>query len=173
MQRQRSQTQTLSHGLYCIIYWYSGKDRAIKTNQISGFQRLEMIGGNYLQMGHMGSFVGDRNILSQWDVDVLVPIPVWEKGFPIPKAIFRTPAVYHSIQLNSDTIWSYAEIPQVKGLLLKTTLPHLLPPKHTLDASHKPRCYLYFWLTGHKSEVPKMPSLGLIHLLNKAGHRTF
>ena len=104
---------------------------------------------------------------------VLVPIPVWEKGFPIPKAIFRTPAVYHSIQLNSDTIWSYAEIPQVKGLLLETTFPHLLPPKHTLDASHKPRCYLYFWLTGHKSEVPKMPSLGLIHLLNKAGHRTF
>ena len=106
------------------------------------------------------------------------------------KAILRTSARCHIIQLNSDTIYlEIAQISQVEGSSPQPPLPstsntsykfRLSPSLLTLwlqtGGSPDPLlglqtpvaslcCYLYFWQSGCKLEISKPSSLGSINLL--------
>jgi len=65
-----------------------------------------------------------------------------------------------TIQINSDTIYV---IPQVKGSFEQD----FFPLSHACFQSSftSPGCYLCFWSTGYKWEVPTTPTLGSINLL--------
>ena len=84
----------------------------------------------------------------------------WLVGFSLaPLKNCQIPAVCPIIQLSSDlSTQRHHQMPQVKGSVSQDCPPLQMPFTN-------PSCYLYFWPTGYKSEVPMTPSLGSINLL--------
>ena len=70
------------------------------------------------------------------------------------------------LQFNSILSWRQYQIPQVKGSILQH-FP-VLTPTHTLPVPMaSPNCHLCLWPNGYKSEVPTIPSLGLVNFLER------
>ena len=84
-----------------------------------------------------------------------VGVPTQANNSPTPPGC---PATQFTSILTLSTQGEH-EIPLVKG-----SAPQDRPPLQTLITSLG--CYLYFWLTGYKSEVPIIPSLSSINLVD-------
>ena len=74
-----------------------------------------------------------------------------------------TPAECPTIQLNSDILHLESTSHPTGWKLSPATLPP--PPGGSLGASHKSRLYLCFWPTSYEAKIPRIPSSGLINLL--------
>lgn len=84
------------------------------------------------------------------EAEMLPPLPAW---------VFFFPCEFPAIQLNSDAVFPETALDSTgEG-------PSLTRPPSALDANPKPGSCLGFGRTGCESEVPVIPSLGSVHLL--------
>ena len=78
------------------------------------------------------------------------------------KQFFNTTCVSY----NSTQFWSYLPGVHIRSHRLRAQSHETATYYPLLQMSiESPGCYLCFWLTGYKSEIPKNPFLGLINFL--------